>query len=257
MPITDSYDDTSAEIIRACDVITPCPGFPTVAIATFSPATLALMQAEYGLTPLTTTSAAIGTVQAWALDDGGQRFAVYASPMGAPFATAVLEQFIALGTSAFVFFGECGVFDGAIPAGHIIVPTRAYRDEGTSYHYAPAADWIDVATADETERVLSAAGAPYIAGPVWTTDAFFRETRAVMERRRQAGCIAVDMECSALAAAAALRGVAVHQILWAADSLDADTWDARVLGAMPAEPRLAHARIALEIARHVADTITS
>ena len=253
MPITDSFDDTSPEIIHARDLVDAVPGFPDVAIATFATRTLALMRDEFALTPLTIIEDGTGHIDVWAYDDpAGHRFAVYGSPMGAPFAVTTLEHLVAFGASKFVFFGECGVLDASIPSGHIIVPTSAYRDEGTSYHYAPAADWIDIPTAAKTQQFLRDAGVPHVAGKVWTTDAFFRETRAVVERRRQAGCIAVDMECSALAAAAAWRDVSVYQFLTAADNLDAETWDSRVLGKMPAEPRLAYARVALELARRIA-----
>ena len=45
---------------------------------------------------------------------------------------------------------------------------------------------------------------PYILGKVWTTDGFYRETRNNMEKRRAEGCIAVDMECASVMAAAQL-----------------------------------------------------
>ncbi len=251
MPITDSFDATTDEIIKATSEVTPLPGFPTTAITCFDPATFNLVTAEFGLTPLPTVTTSTGPLDVWALDDGGQRFAFYRSPMGAPFAAITMEHAIARGVRRFVVFGSCGVLDSSAIATDLIVPTRAYRDEGTSYHYAPASDWMDVATASTTQRVLSELGVPFTAGPVWTTDAFFRETHALADRRRAQGCLAVEMECSALAAVSALRGVPVYQFLETADVLDADAWDPRLLGAMPSEPRLAHARIALEIARRV------
>lgn len=251
MPITESFDDTSGEIIRASDLLAPIPDFPRTALATFDVQTFALMRDEYDIRPLATLVNAASSVSVFCLADGERRFAACVSPVGAPAAVAVVEELAALGVRRFVFFGSCGVLDTSIDAGRLIVPTAAWRDEGTSYHYAPAADWAEVASAPRTQEILREAGVGFTAGKVWTTDAFYRETRVVAERRRQAGCIAVDMECSALATAAALRGFDVYQFLYAADSLDTDTWDRRILGALPAEPRLAHARVALEIARQI------
>ena len=39
-------------------------------------------------------------------------------------------------------FGGSGCLDKDIARGKIVIPTEAYRDEGTSYHYVPAADYI-------------------------------------------------------------------------------------------------------------------
>ena len=113
--------------------------------------------------------------------------------------------------------------------GHVVVPTSAVRDEGTSYHYAPP----DAAVAPHPralaaiDTVLTDAGVPYERGRTWTTDAFFRETRDKVDRRRDAGCITVEMEASAMFAAAAFRGATYGQLLYAGDDLSAKEWDGR------------------------------
>ena len=50
-----------------------------------------------------------------------------------------------------------------------------------------------------------------------------------MKRRKDQGCICVDMECSAVAAVAQFREKEVFQFFYAADNLDADRWDMRSL----------------------------
>ena len=77
-----------------------------------------------------------------------------------------------------------------------MVPTAAYRDEGTSYHYAPAADWIAVKNAGTVAAFMEEVGLPYVLGKTWTTDAFYRETRGNFERRKADGCVSVEMECA-------------------------------------------------------------
>ena len=68
---------------------------------------------------------------------------------------------------------------------------------------------------------------PYVTGKVWTTDAFYRETRSNMEKRKADGCIAVDMECASAMAMGQFRGVPVYQFFYADDCLDGDKWDSQ------------------------------
>jgi len=84
---------------------------------------------------------------------------------------------------------------------------RAWRDEGTSYHYLPPGDWSAApehllsrleGMADDGPRVLT--------GPTWTTDAPFRETEAAIAAARARGILAVEMEAAALYAFARARG---------------------------------------------------
>ena len=49
-----------------------------------------------------------------------------------------------LGSTKFLVFGSAGSLDKNICNNKVVVPTYAYRDEGTSYHYAPAKDYIKI-----------------------------------------------------------------------------------------------------------------
>ena len=65
----------------------------------------------------------------------------------------------------------------------------------------------------------------------WSTDGFFRETKEMVAYRKSEGCSVVEMECAALAACAAFRGVTWGMILYTADSLaDVDKYDMRNWG---------------------------
>ena len=44
---------------------------------------------------------------------------------------------ISLGASKIIGCGGAGIVRPGFDVGHVIVPTGAIRDEGTSYHYAP------------------------------------------------------------------------------------------------------------------------
>ncbi len=74
-----------------------------------------------------------------------------------------------------------------------MVPTEAYRDEGTSYHYAPATDYVRVKNADAVANFMEENGLPYVKGKIWTTDAFYGETIYNFEKHKADGCISVEM----------------------------------------------------------------
>ncbi|HEU6099912.1 TPA: phosphorylase, partial [Streptococcus pneumoniae] len=69
------------------------------------------------------------------------------------------------------------------------------------------------------ERVLDDRGIPYEEVMTWSTDGFYRETAEKVAYRKEEDCAVVEMECSALAAVAQLRGVLWGELLFTADSL--------------------------------------
>ncbi len=113
----------------------------------------------------------------------------------------------------------------------LLIPNVAVRDEGTSYHYAKASDEIPVNPKymDEFVEILNQQDCNYTIGKTWTTDAIYRETRDKVNRRKEAGCVCVEMECSAVAALAQFRDKEVFHFLYAADNLDSEVWDKRSL----------------------------
>jgi uridine phosphorylase len=159
----------------------------------------------------------------------GQRLAVAHPRVGAPVAVGMLERCIARGARKFVVCGGAGVLDHGVAVGHVIVPSSAVRDEGTSYHYLPPTREIrpHPRALRTIQSVLRSNGVDYIDAKTWTTDAFYRETRGKVQMRRAEGCLTVEMEASALFAVAKFRGVMLAQILYAGDSLGGRKWDHR------------------------------
>jgi uridine phosphorylase len=94
-----------------------------------------------------------------------------------------------MGCKKFIACGMCGVLQKELAVGHLIIPTSAVRDEGTSYHYVKPSREI---TADERivkiiENTLVEKKIPYIKAKTWTTDAFYRETpRKIAQRKKKA-----------------------------------------------------------------------
>jgi uridine phosphorylase len=149
--------------------------------------------------------------------------------VGAALAAGWLEELIALGGRAFVAVGGAGVLVPDVALGHVIVPTSAVRDEGTSYHYLPAAREVGP-TDDALAAILATLignAIPHVEGKTWTTDGFYRETHQKVRRRVAEGCLVVEMEAAAFFAVARFRGVAFGQMLYAGDDLSGETWDSR------------------------------
>ncbi len=165
----------------------------------------------------------------WVVEHRGVDVAIANPGVGAPAAASSLEIVIALGATTVVGCGGAGIVRPGFDVGHVIVPTGAVRDEGTSYHYAPAGAEVRphpraVAAID---AVLAEAGVPHDRGLTWTTDAFFRETPTKVARRREQGCITVEMEAASMFAVAEFRGAVYAQLLYAGDDVSALEWDHR------------------------------
>ncbi|MEI2703724.1 MAG: hypothetical protein V9E89_00320 [Ilumatobacteraceae bacterium] len=67
----------------------------------------------------------------------GVDVALVSPGVGAPAAVSSLEVVISLGATSVIGCGGAGIVRPGFDVGHVLVPTGAVRDEGTSYHYAP------------------------------------------------------------------------------------------------------------------------
>jgi len=163
------------------------------------------------------------------VDYKGSKVVLVQAIVGAPWAAAHIEELTARGCKKYIACGGCGVLQKDIAVGHLIIPTSAVRDEGTSYHYAPPSREIamDTRVVQIIEETLKEQGAAYIKAKTWTTDAFFRETPGKIKLRKEEGCVTVEMEASAFIAAAVYNNVDFGQILYAGDSLAGEAWDGR------------------------------
>jgi uridine phosphorylase len=159
----------------------------------------------------------------------GREVGLFHPSVGAPLAAGLLEETIALGGRIFIACGGAGALAPDLALGHIIVPTEAIRDEGTSYHYLapglPARPTPQAVAA--IEAVLIEQHVPYLAARTWTTDAIFRETPAKVDLRRNQGCVVVEMEAATFFAVAQFRSVVFGQMLYAGDDLSGSEWDSR------------------------------
>ena len=137
----------------------------------------------------------------------GRMFGIVGCAVGASFAVLVAEELFASGCQFLISVTSAGqiVDEGQPP--YFVVIDRALRDEGTSYHYLPPAEFAeaDPGLVSIAQRAVLAAGVPLRRGASWTTDAPFRETAAALETARTHGILAVEMEAAALYAFARAR----------------------------------------------------
>lgn len=148
-----------------------------------------------------------------------------------PWISCDIEQLSKQGVEKFIIFGNCGVLDSKIEDCSIIIPTKGFRDEGTSYHYLPESDTVDINPKyiDEFIEVLNEYNFDYTKGYTWTTDGFFRETPDKIKYFKDSGCVCVEMEGTVIAAVCKRLNIDYFTFYYAGDNLDSVEWDERSL----------------------------
>ena len=145
---------------------------------------------------------------------GGREVGIVGRVVGAPFAVLVAEELFACGARLVVSLTSAGqilVPEGGQAGPYFVVIERAWRDEGTSYHYAAPAEFAvaDPRLVAGAVAGLAGVGVRWSVGASWTTDAPFRETATAIAAARGRGILAVEMEAAALYAFAGAVGVDV------------------------------------------------
>ncbi len=192
---------------------------PETLIATFQRAVFSDLVAATGASQAPLIPAEVARV---AQGKAGEReVALTKLSIGAPAAVAVLEELIALGVRRILVVGTGGSLQPTLPIGALAIPTGAIREDGTSFHYVPAG--VEVAPDAELARALGesavALGSQVTFGPVWTTDAPYRELRSKVAVYSAMGALAVEMEAAALFALSAFRQTRLALLLAISDEL--------------------------------------
>lgn len=158
-------------------------------------------------------------------------FVIFNAGISAPWISSDIEDLNFNGVDTFIIFGNCGVLNKNIKDCSIIIPNKAFRDEGTSYHYLPDSESIKVNTEfkDDFVKILNKYSFTYTEGATWTTDAFYRETKDKIEYFKKKGAICVEMEASAISAVCKRKGLHYFTFYYAGDNLDSIKWDRRSL----------------------------
>jgi len=146
--------------------------------------------------------------------------------VGAPMAVLTLEKLIALGARRIIVYGWCGSLNNTLKIGDVLLPTWAKSAEGTSAHYPVNFRPESHASTRQTlSEGLAAQGLTVLSGPVWTTDAPYRESITQVNQLSEQNILGVDMEYAALIAAAAFRGIELTAALLVSDELWSGKWN--------------------------------
>ena len=253
--IINSFDNKSEAIINPhpkenATIVDAC-------IVTFSHLIEKLVLENYNCKQIGRIKFVTGITPIYQIDYKGKKFAFYKTYVGAPACVASIEDTILeIKTDKYIVFGGCGCLDKEITHGKVIIPTEAYRDEGTSYHYVPASDYIEIKNANIVAKFMEEKGIPYVKGKTWTTDAFYRETINNFRKHKEDGCISVEMECSGIQAMCDFRNLNFYTFFTSGDLLDAPKWDKRhkegeIKGT---QHDFLHFNIALELANYITNS---
>jgi uridine phosphorylase len=140
-------------------------------------------------------------------EHAGEGFGIVGCAVGASFAVLVAEQLFACGCRFLVSMTSAGQIVPRASPPYFILVDRALRDEGTSYHYLPPAEFAaaDEKLVDAAMQAFANFARPICRGASWTTDAPFRETAVAIEDCRARNILAVEMEAAGLYAFARAR----------------------------------------------------
>jgi len=136
------FDPAATAVIEPSEHIEPIDIAPHAVLCFFQDVIEKVVE-EHGGRVIDHVVSEIGRNPVYELDIDGRPLALVHPGVGAPLAAGFLEEMIARGCRAFVACGGAGVLVPDVALGHVIVPSSAVRDEGTSYHYLPAAREVE------------------------------------------------------------------------------------------------------------------
>jgi len=219
--IIDSFDIESEAIISPENFFGERCSICDIAIGTFSREIYAAVLDHFSCEKIGEMKAANRIKPVYVLEINKKKIAFYLSEIGASLSgTDIIEVSWLTGATKFILFGSAGSLDKEKTKGKYVVPSESYRDEGMSYHYAAPADYISIKNADVVEAFFMEQGLPYIKGKVWTTDAIYRETRNQVAKRKEDGCIAVEMELAGMQAVCDFYNMELYDFLVTGDVVD-------------------------------------
>ena len=251
MSIEKSFDDKSEALITPEKIYGNHKKIADICIITFSHAVHDRVLKTYSCKKVANSGTANGKIPIYFIEEKNILF--YLSPIGSAVAGTVLDEVRCLTKACkFIVFGSCGILDENKCAGKIIIPTEAYRDEGFSYHFEKAADYIEISKSPVLIKILNDLHIENISGRTWTTDAIYRETVNNKNVRKSEGCICVEMECAGLQALCNFRGLELYQFFFGGDLLGDINWSRGTLGTNTEKSNQINCfELALEIAEKI------
>lgn len=248
--LNDFYDIDSEPIVNLEAFYGPKKNLVEKCIILFSKVLYEHLLQQYECRQIAEIGASNGSHPVWSFENEGDLIAFYLSPIGSALAGGTVAEVNHLtGASKFIMFGSCGSLDRSKTEGKFIIPTQAYRGDGLSYYFAEPRDYIDIRNAGRLDLIFSELKIPFVKGWVWTTDCMLRETVNLVNRRKQEGCIAVEMELAGVQAVCDFYGFELYDFLAAGDVLTEGDYE--IAGLADANHNIDKLKIALRIAERI------
>lgn len=159
-----------------------------------------------------------------------EKVSVCSTGIGGPSTAIAVEELCKCGAEFMIRIGTCGGINTKVEGGHVVIPTGAIRQEGTTLQYVPA-EYPAVADHEVTDALIQAAESEnktYHTGIIQSKDSFYgqhspeimpvsNELESKWEAWKKAGVLASEMECSTVFVVGGIRGVktgAILHVLW-------------------------------------------
>jgi uridine phosphorylase len=212
------YSITSAELLLNCfDRLTPVPEIVVIAskseIKRLARSTKA-SRVDWGFNPLY-----VGKVE-------NERVGLVPQEVGASATAFLVENLAACGAKVILFSTPLGAFQPFMKPGDFVIPSKVVIGEGTSRYYFPRIKVIkpDLGLVEILKEACGKMGVKPFVGPIWDTDAIYREMRSQIAKLQAQGVLGVGMENSATFAVAKFRGMKAASLLVVSDSLADFKW---------------------------------
>ncbi|MCF7895314.1 MAG: hypothetical protein K9L69_04205, partial [Candidatus Omnitrophica bacterium] len=156
----------------------------------------------------------------WTGSYKGKKVTVGNGGFYAPDSAFVTELLAVGGVETFIRLGSCGALREDIGIGDYILVDQAIRGDGATQYYVDD-DFVPKADKETNLVIKKVASENYSVhqGPVWTTDALFKETKEIVNSYIKKGAIGVDMVTSPFLTLANLYKRKTAAILSVSDNL--------------------------------------
>jgi len=248
--IIDSFDNKTEPIMSIKDFYGDKKSIIEICLVIFSKEIYDYIFKNYECEVIGVIKACNGEYPIYKFNYKGKELGFYLTMIGSTMASQlVIESSWITGASKFIMFGSSGSLDKEMTTNKYVIPTEAYRDEGMSYHYAPASDYIRIKNHSKVKVIMDELHLPNVEGKIWTTDAFLRETRGQIAKRKEEGCIAVEMEIAGVQSVCDFHNLDLYSFIVTGDVLSIEKYDVSEL--YNANHNLDKLFVALEIAMRI------
>lgn len=156
----------------------------------------------------------------WTGTHKGKRVTIGNGGFFAPDSAFVTELLCEGGIKTLIRIGSCGALKHQMQIGDFVIVDKVIRGDGATRYYVDDefSPMVDRDLTSQLERVFKNIGSVH-QGPIWTTDALFRETKEIVNSYIAKGAICVDMVSSPFITVANLYKVRAAVVVAVSDNL--------------------------------------